>query len=199
MSRYDGLIIPRSYSEYINKTDAATLQQALQLSGVLSNTVASGDNKAVRSSAVKSEITKYYPTISKGSVTDNSVTKKAMVFDCLASKTKLLFEIKASPAETAGFQGTIIGYRGSTIATVYIYTGIAVLYQAYNTIAVKIKGIKGSGTFAIGTCVYNEKTYIAIKSGANSKFVFDGLFFSEPLNTDVDTSSTSDFVEAEFS
>ena len=52
MSRYDGLIIPRSYSEYINKTDAATLQQALQLPGVLSGTVASGDNKAVKSSAV---------------------------------------------------------------------------------------------------------------------------------------------------
>lgn len=52
MSRYDGLIIPRSYSEYINKTDAATLQQALQLSGVLSETVAAGDNKAVTSNAV---------------------------------------------------------------------------------------------------------------------------------------------------
>ena len=52
MSRYDGLIIPRSYSEYINKTDAATLQQALQLSGVLSGAVAAGDNKAVQSGAV---------------------------------------------------------------------------------------------------------------------------------------------------
>ena len=52
MSRYDGLIIPRSSSEYINKTDAATLQQALQLSGVLSGAVAAGDNKAVKSSAV---------------------------------------------------------------------------------------------------------------------------------------------------
>lgn len=52
MSRYDGLIIPRSYSEYINKTDAATLQQALQLPGVLSEAVAAGDNKAVTSNAV---------------------------------------------------------------------------------------------------------------------------------------------------
>lgn len=52
MSRYDGLIIPRSYSEYINKTDAATIQQALQLSGVLSGAVAAGDNKAVKSGAV---------------------------------------------------------------------------------------------------------------------------------------------------
>jgi hypothetical protein len=56
MSRYDGLIIPRSYSEYINKTDAATLQQALQLSGVLSGTVAAGDNKAVKSGAVNTAL-----------------------------------------------------------------------------------------------------------------------------------------------
>ena len=62
MSRYDGLIIPRSYSEYINKTDAATLQQALQLSGVLSGAVAAGDNKAVKSSAVNSALTNYIKT-----------------------------------------------------------------------------------------------------------------------------------------
>ena len=59
MSRYDGLIIPRSYSEYINKTDAATLQQALQLSGVLSGAVAAGDNKAVTSNAVNGVLQKY--------------------------------------------------------------------------------------------------------------------------------------------
>lgn len=59
MSRYDGLIIPRSYSEYINKTDAATLQQALQLSGVLSGAVAAGDNKAVKSSAVNDALANY--------------------------------------------------------------------------------------------------------------------------------------------
>ena len=57
MSRYDGLIIPRSYSEYINKTDAATLQQALQLPGVLSGAVAAGDNKAVTSNAVNGALT----------------------------------------------------------------------------------------------------------------------------------------------
>ena len=61
MSRYDGLIIPRSYSEYINKTDAATLQQALQLPGVLSGAVAAGDNKAVKSSAVYEALTNYQP------------------------------------------------------------------------------------------------------------------------------------------
>ena len=59
MSRYDGLIIPRSYSEYISKTDAATLQQALQLSGVLSRAVAAGDNKAVTSNAVNGALANY--------------------------------------------------------------------------------------------------------------------------------------------
>ena len=63
MSRYDGLIIPRSYSEYINKTDAATLSQALQLSGVLSGAVAAGDNKAVTSNAVNGALENYQKRI----------------------------------------------------------------------------------------------------------------------------------------
>lgn len=54
MSRYDGLIIPRSYSEYINKTDAATLSQALQLSGVMDNAPTAGSSKAARSGGIKS-------------------------------------------------------------------------------------------------------------------------------------------------
>lgn len=65
MSRYDGLIIPRSYSEYINKTDAATLSQALQLSGVLSGTVAAGDNKAVKSDAVNTKLQNYQIQLNK--------------------------------------------------------------------------------------------------------------------------------------
>ena len=60
MSRYDGLIIPRSYSEYINKTDAATLSQALQLNNVLAQEVAAGNNKAVTSGAVHQSITSHF-------------------------------------------------------------------------------------------------------------------------------------------
>lgn len=37
MARYDGLIIPRSYNEYISKSDAATLSQALKLGGALNS------------------------------------------------------------------------------------------------------------------------------------------------------------------
>lgn len=56
MSRYDGLIIPRSYSEYINKTDAATLSQALQLPGVMDSAPIGGSNKATRSGGIKSAL-----------------------------------------------------------------------------------------------------------------------------------------------
>lgn len=56
MSRYDGLIIPRSYSDYINKTDAATLSQALQLSGVMDTAPTAGSNKAARSGGIKSAL-----------------------------------------------------------------------------------------------------------------------------------------------
>lgn len=57
MSRYDGLIIPRSYSEYINKTDAATLLQALQLSGVMDNAPTANSNHPIKSSGVKTALT----------------------------------------------------------------------------------------------------------------------------------------------
>ena len=74
MSRYDGLIIPRSYSEYINKTDAATLQQALQLSGVLSGAVAAGDNKAVTSNAVYNALAEYKYYLIKADVAPKLTT-----------------------------------------------------------------------------------------------------------------------------
>lgn len=72
MSRYDGLIIPRSYSEYINKTDAATLQQALQQSGVLSDTVQSSDNKAVKSDAVNTAFNTRLAPYAKGAAISHS-------------------------------------------------------------------------------------------------------------------------------
>ena len=80
MSRYDGLIIPRSYSEYINKTDAATLQQALQLSGVLSGAVAAGDNKAVTSNAVNNALANYINDKYLKNITPTNLTTREISF-----------------------------------------------------------------------------------------------------------------------
>lgn len=51
MSRYDGLIIPRSYSEYINKTDAATLTQSLRNTGLLPDST-SQQNKLIDKTSI---------------------------------------------------------------------------------------------------------------------------------------------------
>ena len=63
MSRYDGLIIPRSYSEYINKTDAATLLQALQLSGVMDNAPTANSNHPAKSGGVYDALAGKQPTL----------------------------------------------------------------------------------------------------------------------------------------
>ena len=52
MSRYDGLIIPRSYNEYINKTDPVAMSQALQLNGVMDDAPTADSNKPVKSGGV---------------------------------------------------------------------------------------------------------------------------------------------------
>lgn len=63
MSRYDGLIIPRSYSEYINKTDAATLSQALQLPNVMDSIPTENSNSPVRSGGIYTALAGKQPTI----------------------------------------------------------------------------------------------------------------------------------------
>lgn len=63
MSRYDGLIIPRSYSEYINKTDAATLRQALQLPNVMDSTPTENSNRPVRSGGIYTALAGKQPTL----------------------------------------------------------------------------------------------------------------------------------------
>lgn len=52
MARYDGLIIPRSYNEYISKSDAATLSQALKLAGVMDAAAVLNSKNPIESGAI---------------------------------------------------------------------------------------------------------------------------------------------------
>lgn len=75
MARYDGLIIPRSYSDYISKSDAATLSQALLLPGVLSQLVQSNDSKAISSKGVYLALQSYEKTFT-------TIEQLGLVFPC---------------------------------------------------------------------------------------------------------------------
>lgn len=93
MSRYDGLIIPRSYSEYINKTDAATLSQALQLNNALDDTPTEDSRGGVRSGGVFDALAGKQPTLTFDDVptdaSDNPV-KSNGIYDALAGKQDTL-------------------------------------------------------------------------------------------------------------
>ena len=165
MSRYDGLIIPRSYSEYINKTDAATLQQALQLSGVLSEAVAAGDNKAVTSNAVNGAFASYPEIISN----DNGIAykfpsgvlicTKHISFDPTWSSWGAIYEsneinIGEWPYyfiqnETPRIQANVVGLYGGFVSTVkdttYINAGVTTVLRPVTADATMYVDIIGIG------------------------------------------------------
>ena len=131
MSRYDGLIIPRSYSEYINKTDAATLQQALQLPGVLSGAVAAGDNKAVKSSAVNAALSNY-----KG-VLEKTVTIKHgnAVHTLVNLDTNATYLLHASGNNFGGYLGFVTnGYNARTEIKELYHASITAVVSGFKTL-----------------------------------------------------------------
>ena len=93
MSRYDGLIIPRSYSEYINKTDAATLRQALQLPNVMDSTPTENSNSPVKSGGIYTALAGKQPTLTFDTIptegSENPV-ESGGVFNALATKQDTL-------------------------------------------------------------------------------------------------------------
>ena len=87
MSRYDGLIIPRSYSEYINKTDAATLAQALQLAGVMDNAPADGSVNPVKSGGIYNALAGKQATLNfddTPTANSNNPVKSGGIYNALA-------------------------------------------------------------------------------------------------------------------
>lgn len=52
MAKYDGLIIPRSYNDYVNKSDPISVSQALQLTGVMDNAPTAQSTKPAKSGGI---------------------------------------------------------------------------------------------------------------------------------------------------
>lgn len=156
MSRYDGLIIPRSYSEYINKTDAATLQQALQLSGVLSGAVAAGDNKAVTSNAVETALKKY-----NGNDKSINIPPNETVVTSIA--------VNAEATQRVGFLLMIEGNYSDGDAT---YCELYLIRVGYNgnhhtETLIHSNGNKGNNKHTFGV---SDDGYLTISSNIQSRY-----------------------------
>lgn len=161
MSRYDGLIIPRSYSEYINKTDAATLSQALQLGGVLDSAPTENSVKAVKSGGVfdaladldtaKQDVLTFDDTPTEDS---NNPVKSDGIYDAI----KALLPI-----------GLVFPFAGSTIPANFLECdGSAVSRTTYADLFTVIGTTYGTGD---GSTTFNLPDYrevALVGAGQNS-------------------------------
>ena len=93
MSRYDGLIIPRSYNEYINKTDPVAMSQALQLPNVMDSTPTENSNRPVKSGGIYTALAGKQSTLTFDTIptegSENPV-ESGGVFNALATKQDTL-------------------------------------------------------------------------------------------------------------
>ena len=190
MSRYDGLIIPRSYSEYINKTDAATLQQALQLSGVLSGAVAAGDNKAVKSSAVNDALANY----EKSLVFNN--TQSSEIYKGYWNEISIDFEKDISiPIQKnynfCSLKVSIFGTRGQAIYNVqFNQNSVNIVCISKSDFDIKLYGTyQNNKLYLLPLTTWGAFMYITdIK--ANKTVSVLGKRFSNTLYENVDTYPT---------
>ena len=141
MSRYDGLIIPRSYSEYINKTDAATLSQALQLGGVLDSAPTEDSVKAVKSGGVFNALAGKQPTLTFDNVpTEDSANpvKSGGIYNALATKQDTLTFDDAptvnsnNPVKSGGIKNAIYITTAESLIHQLVVTTTDTSYQTFS-------------------------------------------------------------------
>lgn len=145
MAKYDGLIIPRSYSEYINKTDAATHQQAHQLSGVLDDAPTEDSVKAVKSGGVFDALAGKQPTLTfDDEPTDGSTNpvKSNGIYDAM----KALLPV-----------GLVFPFAGTTVPDSFLEcNGAAVSRTTYADLFAVIGTTYGTGD---GSTTFNLPDY----------------------------------------
>ena len=141
MAKYDGLIIPRSYNEYINKSDPLAVTQALQLTGVMDNAPTAQSTKPAKSGgifAANAVIMANNKTLSGVAISAGSVVR--VLF------TAALTGSDATTGLTLTYNGTAyavkVGKNGA-LANFNAYeveSGVFKYLQAYTTLELMFDG-----------------------------------------------------------
>ena len=200
MSRYDGFIIPRSYSEYINKTDAATLQQALQLSGVMDNAPTAQSTKPAKSGgifAANAVIMASSTTLSGVAISAGSVVRVLFTADIAGSDatTGLTFTYNGDAyAVKVGKNGALANFNAYEVES-----GVFKYLQAHTTLELMFDGsqfvIMGNpvvisnadfSVMADGSLTYHDH----ISAGQKGFIIIGDIL----INYGVDTSDDSSYV-----
>lgn len=140
MAKYDGLIIPRSYNDYINKSDPAGVSQALQLTGVMDAAPTAQSTKPAKSGGIfaanavimASSATLTGVAISAGSVVRVLFTAALTGSDATTGLT--LTYNGNTYAVKVGKNGALANFLANNIDGSYIYC------QAYTTLELMFDG-----------------------------------------------------------
>lgn len=140
MAKYDGLIIPRSYNDYINKSDPAGVAQALQLTGVMDNAPTAQSTKPVKSGgifAANAVIMANNKTLSGVAISAGSVVRVLFTAALTGSNstTGLTLTYNGNAyAVKVGKNGALANFLANNIDGSYIYC------QAYTTLELMFDG-----------------------------------------------------------
>ena len=141
MAKYDGLIIPRSYSDYLNKTDGATLSQMLDsIGGTFDASPTPNSVKPARSGgmfAANAVITSNNATLTGVTISERSVVR--VMF------TAALTGSDATTGLTLTYNGTAyavkVGKNGALEAlTAHLVEESYIYLQAYTTLELAFDG-----------------------------------------------------------
>ena len=141
MAKYDGLIIPRSYSDYLNKTDGATLSQMLDSIGGTFDAVPTANSvKPARSGGIFSAnavITSDNATFTGVAISARSVVRVMFTAALTGSdaETGLTLTYNGSAyAVKVGKNGALVALTAHLVEESYVYL------QAYTTLELAFDG-----------------------------------------------------------
>lgn len=175
MAKYDGLIIPRSYNDYINKSDPLGVSQTLQLTGVMDDTPTAGSSKPVKSSGlVGLSAVDVVETDNMHSVTSNAVSR-AMSYSTTEQKTggvwidgKPIYRkvVDCGNAPNGSSQLVASEYTNHNISNIGAITKLD-LYASYNSpfSVLSVPFIDGQGNEIDG---FIDSTKITIRANNNA-------------------------------
>ena len=141
MAKYDGLIIPRSYNDYINKSDPLGVAQALQLTGVMDAAPTAASTKPAKSGgifAANAVIMASSATLTGVAISAGSVVRILFTADLTGSNTTTGLTLTYNGnayAVKVGKNGALAAFVASEISS-----GVFKYLQAYTTLELMFDG-----------------------------------------------------------
>lgn len=171
MTKYDGLIIPRSYNDYINKSNPIDVSQALQLSGVMDNAPAAQSTKPAKSGgifAANAVIMASSATLTGVAISAGSVVRVLFTAALTGSDTTTGLTLtynSTAYAVKVGKNGALAAFVASEISS-----GVFKYLQAYTTLELMFDGTQ---FIIIGNPVVLSSADYTIYADGNKKRIYN--------------------------